>query len=124
LGWHEYLSYFAAGAFLANGVPHFVNGISGRRFQSPFAWPPGVGESPPAVNVIWGLANFAGGFALVFGVGDFRFGLNRAAMMAGLGALAASVFLAVYFERIRRRSRDAAVNREPGRKSTPPEERR
>jgi hypothetical protein len=102
MAWYAYLAYFAAGALLANGVPHFVNGISGKRFQSPFAWPPGVGESPPLVNVIWGLANFAGGFALIFGVGYFRFGLNRAALMVGLGALAISVLLSVYFGRVRK----------------------
>ena len=102
MAWHAYLAYFAAGALLANGVPHFVNGISGKRFQSPFAWPPGVGESPPLVNVLWGLANFAGGFALIFGVGHFRFGMNRAAMMVGLGALAISVLLSMYFGRVRK----------------------
>jgi hypothetical protein len=100
--WYAYLAYFAAGALLANGVPHFVNGISGKRFQSPFAWPPGVGESPPLVNVLWGLANFAGGFALIFGVGYFRFGMNRAAIMVGLGALAISVLLSMYFGRVRK----------------------
>ena len=102
MAWYEYLAYFAAGALLANGVPHFVNGISGKRFQSPFAWPPGVGESPPLVNVLWGLANFAGGFALIFGVGYFRFGMNRAAIMVGLGALAISVLLSMYFGRVRK----------------------
>jgi len=102
MAWHAYLAYFAAGALLANGVPHFVNGISGKRFQSPFAWPPGVGESPPLVNVLWGLANFAGGFALIFGVGYFRFGMNRAAIMVGLGALAISVLLSMYFGRVRK----------------------
>jgi hypothetical protein len=102
MAWYEYVAYFAAGALLVNGVPHFVNGVSGRRFQTPFARPPGVGESSPLVNVLWGLANFAGGFALIFGVGYFRFELDRAAMMAALGALAASAFLAVYFGRLRR----------------------
>jgi hypothetical protein len=102
MAWYAYLAYFAAGALLANGVPHFVHGISGKRFQSPFAWPPGVGESPPLVNVIWGLANFAGGFALIFGVGYFRFGMNRAAIMVGLGALAISVLLSMYFGRVRK----------------------
>jgi hypothetical protein len=102
MAWYAYLAYFAAGALLANGVPHFVNGISGKRFQSPFASPPGVGESHPLVNVIWGLANFAGSFALIFGVGYFRFGLNRAAMMVGLGALAISVILSVHFGRVRK----------------------
>jgi hypothetical protein len=102
MAWYAYLAYFAAGALLANGVPHFVNGISGKRFQSPFAWPPGVGESSPLVNVIWGLANFTAGFALIFGVGYFRFGLNREAMIVGLGALSISVILAVHFGRVRK----------------------
>ena len=39
-----YIAHFFAGFFLVNGVPHFVQGISGNSFQSPFARPPGVGE--------------------------------------------------------------------------------
>jgi hypothetical protein len=100
--WYAYLAYFFAGVFLANGVPHFVHGITGRRFQSPFASPPGVGESSPLVNVIWGLVNFLIGYVLIFGVGDFRFGLTLASLMAGLGALATAVGLAWYFQRVRK----------------------
>ncbi len=62
--WYVYLAHFGAGIFLANGVPHFVNGISGHKFQSPFASPPGVGESSPLVNVIWGMINFVISFIL------------------------------------------------------------
>lgn len=102
MAWYAYLANFAAGALLANGVPHFVNGISGKRFQSPFAWPPGIGESPPVVNVLWGSANLAGGLALMLGAGEFRFDLNRAALTVGLGALSASVLLSVYFARVRK----------------------
>jgi len=101
--WYAFPAYLFAGMFLTNGVPHFVEGITGRRFQSPFASPPGVGESPPWVNVIWGLVNFFAGYALVFGVGDFIFGLNRASLMVGIGAFVAAVLLAVYFGRIRSR---------------------
>ena len=43
--------------FLANSVPHFVQGISGRSFPTPFASPPGQGESPPLINVLWGSSN-------------------------------------------------------------------
>jgi len=43
--WYFYLLEFLSGMFLANGVPHFVQGVSGAPFQSPFAKPPGVGES-------------------------------------------------------------------------------
>ncbi|GAG09391.1 unnamed protein product, partial [marine sediment metagenome] len=49
MAWYAYLAYFFAGVFLANGVPHFVHGISGKKFQSPFASPPAVGESSPLV---------------------------------------------------------------------------
>jgi hypothetical protein len=63
--WYFYLAYFFAGAFLANGVPHFVQGICGNKFQTPFASPRGVGESSAIVNVLWGAFNFLVGGALV-----------------------------------------------------------
>ena len=46
--------YFIIGFLLANGVPHFVFGRTGKLFRSPFGQ-----KSPPKVNVLWGLANFA-----------------------------------------------------------------
>ena len=95
-----YLAYFVAGLFLANGVPHFVNGISGNRFQSPFAKPPAVGESSPLVNVIWGLVNFVIGFALVQ-LGDFTCGFTLDILLVGLGAVIAAVGLAWHFGRVR-----------------------
>ncbi len=93
------MAYFFAGAFLANGVSHFVHGIAGNKFQSSFASPPAVGESSTLVNVIWGLVNFLIGYVLIFGVGDFAL----AVLMAGLAALVAAVALALYFERLRGR---------------------
>jgi hypothetical protein len=63
--WYDYLAHFVAGAFLANGVPHFVQGICGNKFQSPFASPRGVGESSAIVNVIWGWFNFIVGGVLL-----------------------------------------------------------
>ncbi len=63
--WYGYLAHFFAGAFLANGVPHFVQGICGNKFQTPFAKPRGVGESSALVNVIWGWFNFIVGGALL-----------------------------------------------------------
>lgn len=62
--WLEYIACFLAGAFLANFVPHFVNGISGDRFPTPFARPPGRGLSSPLVNVLWALLNLVLGFQL------------------------------------------------------------
>jgi len=34
--WYHYVSYFFGGMFLANAIPHFVSGMMGRAFQSPF----------------------------------------------------------------------------------------
>ena len=69
--WYYYVAYFFAGAFLANAVPHFVSGVSGHPFQSPFASPPGQGLSSSTVNVLWGFFNLAVGYALVCRVGHF-----------------------------------------------------
>lgn len=55
--WQFYLCAFFAGLFLANAIPHFVQGISGNKFPTPFAKPPGKGLSSAPVNVIWGLFN-------------------------------------------------------------------
>lgn len=63
--WYHYVACFFAGAFLANTVPHFVHGISGDSFPSPFANPPGKGLSSPTINVVWGLANLLLGYILV-----------------------------------------------------------
>jgi hypothetical protein len=55
--WYVYVASFFAGMFLANAVPHFVKGICGDGFPTPFAKPPGKGLSSPLVNVVWGLFN-------------------------------------------------------------------
>jgi len=103
MAWYAYLAYFLAGAFLVNGVPHFVHGIAGKKFPIPFGSTPRAGESSPIMNVIWGLVNFVIGYVLIFGVGHFAFGLTRAAVMTGLGALVTSLALAFYFQRVRNR---------------------
>jgi hypothetical protein len=75
MDWYHYIACFFAGGFLANAVPHFVHGISGDRFPTPFARPPGKGLSSPTVNVIWSLFNLAATYLLfqagrVFGGGE------------------------------------------------------
>ena len=47
MAWLHLLSYGFAGVFLANAVPHVVNGVSGRAFQTPFAKPPGGSRRRP-----------------------------------------------------------------------------
>jgi hypothetical protein len=71
MAWYVYVAYFFGGMFLVNAVPHFVAGVMGRKFPSPFASPPGKGESSPMVNVLWGAFNLVIGYLLVFHVGDF-----------------------------------------------------
>jgi hypothetical protein len=97
--WYGYLLLFASGLLLTNGIPHFVQGLSGAPFQSPFARPPGVGESSPLVNVYWGFANLAGGVALVlrFAPRDY---LGWAAL--GAGSLLIGTFSARHFGEVRR----------------------
>ena len=53
-------AYFLAGMLSANGAPHFVIGVSGRRNMTPFGR-----DSSPQVNALWGALNFAGGCLLV-----------------------------------------------------------
>ena len=62
--WYNYIAAFFAGVFLANVIPHYVNGISGDAFPSPFADPPGKGLSSPLVNVLWALFNLVVGYFL------------------------------------------------------------
>ena len=64
---------FFAGLFLANTVPHFVSGICGDRFPTPFAKPPGKGLSSPLVNVVWALFNMIVG-TLLFRIGEVSSG--------------------------------------------------
>lgn len=64
MNWYHYVACFFAGMFLANAVPHFVKGVSGDRFPSPFSRPAGKALSSPLVNALWGLLNFAVGYVL------------------------------------------------------------
>ena len=62
--WYHYIAGFFAGVFLTNVVPHFVNGISGNAFPTPFSDPPGKGLSSPLTNVLWALFNLLAGYLL------------------------------------------------------------
>ena len=86
--WYNYVACFFSGVFLANLVPHFVQGISGNRFPTPFATPPGKGLSSPTVNVVWSLVNLVAGFFL-FRAGNVASGddVVLAVFFAGIAAI-------------------------------------
>jgi hypothetical protein len=94
--WPHYLASFFAGMFLANVVPHFVHGISGDRFPTPFAKPPGKGLSSPTVNVLWALANLAAGYFL-FRAGNVASEDPAALLVFFIGIAAISIMLSVNF---------------------------
>ncbi len=96
----NYLSYFFGGAFLVNAVPHFVNGIMGRPFQSPFAKPPGKGLSSSTVNAIWGSFNFVVSYLLIVRVGNFNLHSIKDVVALGLGAFLIAVFSARGFGKL------------------------
>jgi hypothetical protein len=99
--WYIYLLQFAGGFILANAVPHFVQGISGNPFPTPFASPPGVGESSPLVNVLWGFANLAAAFALLWAFEPKGSEVILEWVAVGFGMLASAVLLALHFGRVR-----------------------
>ena len=90
MNWYDYIACFFAGMFLANVVPHFVHGISGDRFPTPFAHPPGKGLSSPTVNVVWALFNLVVGYIL-FRVGKVSSGDDSALVVFFAGIAAISI---------------------------------
>lgn len=96
MNWYHYLACFFAGMFLANVVPHFVHGISGDRFPTPFARPPGKGLSSATVNVIWALVNLVLGYIL-FRIGKVSSADGSALVIFFAGVAAISLMLSVRF---------------------------
>jgi len=99
--WYYYVAHFFAGAFFANAIPHFFQGICGNRFQTPFASPRGVGESSPVVNVVWGFFNFlVGGVLLRIFFVPMPRPVGIAVALA-LGLLIMALWLAHHFGKVR-----------------------
>ncbi len=94
--WYHYIAGFFAGAFLTNVVPHFVNGISGNYFPTPFANPPGKGLSSPLTNVLWALLNLLIGYML-FRVSKTNSKNKLALIIFFIGILVMSIMLSMAF---------------------------
>jgi hypothetical protein len=97
--WYHDMAYFFGGAFLVNDIPHFVSGVTGHPFRSPFATPPGEGLSSAWVNVLWGSAKFVIAYLLLANVGRFEFRRWRNVLVAGAGGLAMALMLSHSFGR-------------------------
>ena len=95
--WLHLVSYVFGGIFLANTIPHFVSGMMGQPFQSPFAKPPGKGLSSSTVNVLWGFFNAVVGYLLVVRVGNFDLRSIRDVLALAVGALLISLQSARHF---------------------------
>lgn len=95
----NYISYFFGGVFLANAIPHLVNGMMGRPFQSPLAKPPGQGLSSSTINVVWGFLNLAVAYVLICHVGDLNLRSTAPAATLGLGFLLIGLLNARLFGR-------------------------
>lgn len=75
----EIVLAFFAGAFIANGIPHFVKGVTGQTHMTPFKR-----VSSAELNVIWGVINFAIGL-LLLNLRPFNlFGQNGWAFIGGV----------------------------------------
>jgi hypothetical protein len=98
--WYHYPAFFLGGIFLANFVPHFVAGVSGRRFPSPFATPPFQGFSSPVVNVLWGLSNLCAAYLLLM-LANFEPRRTLDVGITALGFTLASIGLAQRLGRLR-----------------------
>ena len=97
MNWPHLVSYFFGGISLANAVPHFVSGMMGRPFQSPFAKPSGQGLSSSTVNVLWGFFNAVIGYILVLRVGYFDVRSTSNVLVLAVGALLISLQSARHF---------------------------
>ncbi|MGV3624122.1 MAG: hypothetical protein ACO1OB_25115 [Archangium sp.] len=90
------LAWLFGAVFFTNAVPHFVAGVSGSPFQSPFATPPGQGLSSSTLNVVWGVTNLVIAWALLR-VGSLE--LKKPVHFAPIlvGTLLMGLFLARHF---------------------------
>ena len=92
--WHHAAACFLGGLFLANFFPHFIAGMSGVRFYTPFATPPFRGLSSPVVNMLYALFNLAVAYALLVVIGSLELQRVPHAAVSAAGFGLASIFIA------------------------------
>ena len=87
-----------AGCTLVNFVPHFVKGICGDKFPTPFSKPAGRGPSSPTVNVAWGLFNLLLGY-MFYRLGKVSAQDTVSLVLLFAGAAILSLMLSKNFEK-------------------------
>jgi hypothetical protein len=92
--WHSAAVYFLGGMFLANFFPHFIAGMSGVRFYTPFATPPFRGLSSPVVNMLYALFNLALAYTLLVVIGSLELQRLPRVAVSAAGFGLASIFIA------------------------------
>jgi hypothetical protein len=95
-----YIALFFGGAFFVNALPHFLSGLEGRKFPSPFAKPPGKGESSSIVNVLWGFFNFIVAHVLLCDVVRFDIESIPQFAVVAVGGLLMALLLAMNFGKV------------------------
>jgi len=95
--WYQYVAGFLAGAFFANAVPHFVHGVSGNKFPTPFAKPPGKGLSSSTTNALWALLNIIVACSL-FRISKFHHDQPLEMIILFAGVVILSVMLSIRFQ--------------------------
>lgn len=93
----NYTAYVFGGMFLCNAIPHYVSGVTGRAFQSPFAEPPGKGLSSAMINVLWGSGNLIAAYALLYMAGSFDLRKTGDAVAFGSGFFSMGIIAALLF---------------------------
>jgi len=99
----KFILLFFAGAFSANSLPHFINGISGREMNGPFFYRYFTWIPNPLFNTLWGLLNAFIAFLFLSlltkeqpGIGLFRHHPWNL-IVYSVGFIFASVFLSLFF---------------------------
>lgn len=101
----QLLASFFAGVFFANMVPHFVHGISGNSFPTPFSKPRGIGLSSPTTNVVWGLFNGIVGYLLAK-AGHLDMGQCQPVIAFIIGTALISIMLSKRFQHKHKENQD------------------
>jgi len=85
--WYNYIASFLAGVFLINTLPHFIHGIDGDSFPTPFSSINEHGLSSPVVNDLWALFNLSVGLLLLAAGKILR--VNKWSVILVVGGIAA-----------------------------------